>query len=79
MLIKFTVQDSVWYLQIQSAHVKFHKKLVGRGSEVSRGRQFWESRKRKAFRLTRVSVKLSSDNRGSTVYAVYYEMRHACS
>jgi hypothetical protein len=34
---------------------------------VSRGGQFWESRENKAFRLTRVSVKRSSDNRGSTV------------
>jgi hypothetical protein len=40
---------------------------MDRGSDVSRGRQFWESHKKKAFQLTQVSVKRSSDNRGSTV------------
>jgi hypothetical protein len=37
---------------------------------VSRGRQFWEPCKIKAFRLTRVSVKQSSDKRGSTVFGI---------
>jgi hypothetical protein len=67
MLIKFMAQESVRYLQIQSAHVNFSQQTDGRDSEVSRGRQFWESHKKKAFQLTRVSVKRSSDNRGSTV------------
>jgi hypothetical protein len=67
MLIKFTAQHSVRYLQIQSAHVNFYNKLMGKGSEVSRGRQLWESRNKKAFRLTRVSVKRSSNKRDSTV------------
>jgi hypothetical protein len=54
----------------------FLNNLTGRGSEVSRGGQFWESQ-----RLTGVSVKRSSDNRGSTVVKillitirVYYKM-----
>jgi hypothetical protein len=39
-------QQTVRYLQVQSAQSTFLNKLTGRGSEVSRGRQFWESRKK---------------------------------
>jgi hypothetical protein len=41
----------------------FDSKLTARGSEVSRGGQFWELQ-----RLTGVSIEWSSDNRGSTIF-----------
>jgi hypothetical protein len=56
MLIKFMAQESVWYLHIQSAPVNFSQKLIGRGSEVSRGWQSWESHKKKVFLLSEVQI-----------------------
>ena len=88
MLIKFTAQQSVRYLQIQSAQSTFDSKLTGRGSEMSRGRQFWESSKRKAFRLSGVWISevllyiqfalLAISHHSLTLTLAYYNYKHTC-
>ena len=48
-------------------HQRFTTNWRGEAQRCLEAGSSWESRKRKAFRLTRDSVKRSSDNRGSTV------------